>query len=499
MKTFLATILTLVTLTTQSQYTYFESVNTLVNQASVITHIHVLNDTTYLCLEHAGPQLFYSRIYDSSGVPIDEHQIVSDGTTTFWAQMNQSLIKLGSGELFWAGSSGDGSSQAVINIGELGSIEAITGWCADSVGVCEYKVPVETVSGDLVIFGEVAIDNDEDPFVDEINLIAVNSASDGTVIEGSVIELYEDELIAVNHAFQEPDGSFLIWGMVYGNGYSDPFVCRLDEECSQVVQELRWGTDELHSGQPWVVKNSDGQYAVMDREPSTPESTYHSPRFNYFDPVLWELSQVSTHPQVESQLTVSKIVHSLENGYYVAGDFADLDLGVGHMRGFVMKLNEYGDQIWYNEYVVVEPESGDQFILDRITDIQTTLDGGVIVGGAHQNFNTGDPQQSWLLKLDGCGDEEWLGCEPIVNVREEAKTMFVSVWPNPTSNYLVLECLDLQTARIYATDAKLVYEEQNANRHSQVSLDVSVLAPGVYVLTCVNSSGFEKSMKFVKE
>jgi len=104
----------------------------------------------------------------------------------------------------------------------------------------------------------------------------------------------------------------------------------------------------------------------------------------------------------------------------------------------LLKIDSLGNQEWYKEYVF--EDCPDCF--NNIIDIDVAPDGGFILSG--EFFHSDELpfyKESWLLKVDACGDEEWQGCD-IVGVNDVISSKDITVYPNPASNIVYYKGID---------------------------------------------------------
>jgi hypothetical protein len=101
-------------------------------------------------------------------------------------------------------------------------------------------------------------------------------------------------------------------------------------------------------------------------------------------------------------------------------------------QGFLFKINNNGDSIWYRQYHKLQ---GD-YSYSYLYGVTPTSDGGFIAVGdvLPSPPDTGN-QDVWVIKVDSMGcenwDECWVGVKENIALREAEELL---IYPNPTSN-----------------------------------------------------------------
>lgn len=140
----------------------------------------------------------------------------------------------------------------------------------------------------------------------------------------------------------------------------------------------------------------------------------------------------------------------------------------------VLKYNQDGDKLWEREFNQYGGLNQNYFY-----DIHQTFDDGFIICGNLTNL-TAFESPIWAVKLDSMGCEV-INCSVGVENDLLQTSNSVSIYPNPTSNYLTIESdLDYHTINIYNLSGKLV---KTAERNSQIL--VSDLSKGMYFIQLV--------------
>jgi hypothetical protein len=77
---------------------------------------------------------------------------------------------------------------------------------------------------------------------------------------------------------------------------------------------------------------------------------------------------------------------------------------------FLLKLDSLGNEDWFNYYAY---QFGDEHLSEPF-EVEQTSDGGYLVAGQYIDWNTGSLlPRGWLFKVDAYGDLEWQGYAPV--------------------------------------------------------------------------------------
>jgi hypothetical protein len=174
--------------------------------------------------------------------------------------------------------------------------------------------------------------------------------------------------------------------------------------------------------------------------------------------------------------------------------------------GWIIKVNENGDSLWYREYNnVTGPNS-----INRLLAVIETSDNGIAACGhiIPMPPDTGITE-GWVLKLDSIGCE-FAGCDTTVGIEEQGGMEAwnhgsMEIWPNPSH-----EKVTITLPEVLATGAVelVVYDVfgREAWRHGgvgivplnrMISLDVSSFTPGMYIVVIKDQKGRRFTGKFV--
>lgn len=180
------------------------------------------------------------------------------------------------------------------------------------------------------------------------------------------------------------------------------------------AQEIEWsliygGSDFDSPGD--IIQSKDGGYIYVGSTISSDGDLTQSN--GYFDVWVVKLEKDGTIIWSKNfggiAADFGRSVVELENGDIIVGSTVDeasgdISQGKGSLDCWLIKLNDAGDLLWEKSY------GGSR--VDRISDIRSTTDGGIIFCGSSDSTN-GDIDNRlgnydiWVVKLDATGEIEW--------------------------------------------------------------------------------------------
>jgi len=295
------------------------------------------------------------------------------------------------------------------------------------------------------------------------------------------------------------DGGYLIGFYYYfatNTGTGDPYLLKVDSNGI-----FQW---ELNLGGPYedllvtVCESNDGNYMCAA---SISDTT--------FDDLLLtkvHLTKVSTEGEILWSKTIGdqhlwNKVHGIysdhNEGYILCGYRHDDVNGMDWMNscGWICKINEFGDSIWWREY---EHFNDPEWHRNKLYDLHLTLDGGYIAIGDAMTIY--EPAQMWLLKVDSFGCDT-PGCQT-VNVFEPNEILVgnLFVYPNPSSDRVTFKYTNASRKNllcIYNLYGIKQDEVVIPNNQNQVQFDVSTYPPGVYIAILYDDRKITTNRKFV--
>ena len=160
-----------------------------------------------------------------------------------------------------------------------------------------------------------------------------------------------------------------------------------------------------------------------------------------------------------------------DGGYIIANRFR----GMENDDAWLIKTNAQGNEQWNRTF-------GEPYF-DGATSVQPTLDGGYVVAGETQHFGSGGAMDSWLIKTDSQGNEQWN--RTFGGPHNDRAT---SVQPTLDGGYIIVgEGIDL-----IKTDANGI-EQWNKSLGSLAS-SIQRTSDGGYVITGISIAHENKNL-----
>jgi len=269
------------------------------------------------------------------------------------------------------------------------------------------------------------------------------------------------------------NGDILVVG--YWGGYGNTYSAKLLSASGQVlwnrqhgVVEEDWGTIK-EFGINDAVELPDGNFLAAS-------GSYH-PHFG--DSAGWDMIKLDRATGDTLQTYVfDTITGSPEQLIYMTYT-ADSNI-VGYWQGALLKIKQDGSIIWLK----IPP-------INEVWDLIGCSDNGIAIAGS--NYSFGNPtSKSTYAKLDSLGNIYNYQGIPYI------QPQLVSVYPNPASNQLTIDNLQITnkpfTLTVYDVLGK-AHLTQNANAST---IDISTLTPGLYVLH-LHQGNIMYFGRFVKE
>lgn len=175
-------------------------------------------------------------------------------------------------------------------------------------------------------------------------------------------------------------------------------------------------------------------------------------------------------------------------GYYNFNDSITGDYGE---MGFIMKVNDNGNLIWWRNlwYVPIMQNLGE---LHFIYDVLPTSDNGFITCGQARSYFM--PQSAWFVKLDSMGNI-WTSIEP-EPVLHDSETF--SVYPNPSiGSFFVELSRPIQGKLQVISSLGQLCQEIALNGPETVPVHLSGFNNGIFLLRFISASGIVSEKKIV--
>ncbi|NQY10067.1 MAG: T9SS type A sorting domain-containing protein [Flavobacteriales bacterium] len=330
-------------------------------------------------------------------------------------------------------------------------------------------------------------------------------------------------------AIQETsDGGFVMAGFDKSTtGMGDFQIIKIDSEGNEVWYQAVGGSGkdiafdviETKEGDFLVTGLYNGYFMYSEFEFITPDSNIHIYKLDKDGTIKWE----KTYDKIHNEL-VGQTVESPDGGYYILG--STQSAGAGSFDIYLMKLDTAGNIEWEKTYGDVGFDYGasiaisdDNYLyitgtsnIDLVSNktdvviLKTDLDGNeiwtVYAGGEESEYgksvrvlgtdgcavlgytkSAGNGQNDfYFIKLNDNGVITELTTDTNSNSEDEGLT--AAVFPNPASEKVNFSMSQNYSCHIiqyelYHVSGNLVYQNIESQRH--VELDISTLAPGLYM------------------
>jgi len=421
----------------------------------------------------AQPQITWLKYFKTSTDPIRIHNIIQMDDSGFVATTSQYnpvpaniIIRLDKyGDTLWT------------KIGKWGY------GLLKSYDTCYYVLAGTSVVKLNANFDSISsVDYSQYPFgsnIGGINLcydssIVLNSSS--TVIKTDslgVIQWTQSFIGTIRKVIPCKNGDILVVG--YWGGYGNTYSAKLLSASGQVlwnrqhgVVEEDWGTIK-EFGINDAVELPDGNFLAAS-------GSYH-PHFG--DSAGWDMIKLDRATGDTLQTYVfDTITGSPEQLIYMTYT-ADSNI-IGFWQGVLLKIKQYGSIIWYK----ISP-------INEVWDLIGCSDNGIAIAGS--KYYPGNPiNKSAYAKLDSLGNIYNYQGIPYI------QPQLVSVYPNPASNQLTIDNLQLTNKPFTVTVYDVLGKVHLTQNTSSSAIDISTLTPGLYVLQVQQGDKMYYG-KFVKE
>ena len=324
------------------------------------------------------------------------------------------------------------------------------------------------------------------------------------------------------HILQAADGGyFFTCAELHNSGFSG-FA-----EKTAIIKTDSLGNEEyrLHPGNPelftvvgWVLPTDDGNYITAYSDPLT--ITDNQPQVNelmsiwinkfdingneIFNKTLYEYLPQTINSEGFWYI-ITQIIFSSDDNIIITGykrSFPE--------QGFILKVTQEGDFLWIR-FITPPQTQGNTAGVEqtKIRGITPTSDGGYIMAGEYfstpGNIYPEGIQTAIAVKVDSLGCLV-AGCDTLVGIAEMPKVdLGLLVYPNPASgtiNVVVAEKVSVEKVRVYEVTGRVVLIQSPLiplRQGGAISLDVSNLKAGMYLLEVETKDGFREVRRLVVE
>ena len=159
--------------------------------------------------------------------------------------------------------------------------------------------------------------------------------------------------------------------------------------------------------------------------------------------------------------------------------------------GWIMKIGNNGDSLWYREYNILKGEESPNYLYDAI---QTNDNGYLACGMVYPVVPDTGSQDGWALKVDSIGCESpgncWVGInedkENTLNIDD-----FFIIYPNPASNIATIEFSPglqpqmVEVADLYGRRSIIPW---SSAREGSIKINISSIPDGMYVIRIIGAN-----------
>ena len=190
------------------------------------------------------------------------------------------------------------------------------------------------------------------------------------------------------------------------------------------------------------------------------------------------------------------VIYGGSNTYYVEEkDQRNSDVVIG-------KLDLQGNPIWRKFYTILDPVINDATFYHWLYDLEATSDGNYICYGEVWGYTEEAGRvvnEAWIFKINEQGEYVNVGT-PSSIIWENENKVPIKIYPNPASNFLIIEQGDIKDVNyeIYDISGRLIEKSKGLFSERSYMLDISFLSPGSYVLKIGHENHSRGVVKFLK-
>jgi hypothetical protein len=218
------------------------------------------------------------------------------------------------------------------------------------------------------------------------------------------------------------EGDLLIGGASFNNATGQEFWYLVKTDTlGNVLWKKTYGRNTLYNdGITGLVETKDSCYLACGGYPLAGRGSNTSIYFwdgclrkiDKNGNLLWEKLYRSYSKMTNPNMAyIENFIYSIaykNNDLYVLGTNR---INNGASRGYLQKINEYGDICWHRDYYAIDESTTYQWL----KVLQPTPDNGFILGGHGNEYDWqgySPPQQMWLVKTDSLGVDGLCYTEP---------------------------------------------------------------------------------------
>ncbi len=488
-------ILILCSVGMQGQYVYFNNIYST-EHPETTTAVEVMHDgyVTVTSQNNNGIGTVLLRKYSFTGEEIIQSSIESESAQNFfYVHGHAALKKASDSTLIYSGlfeTADEVYTRIFLFNNELDTIWT-TKLNLQDLPLVDMTV-VEVLEDGYLFFGYVQYEIDRDILCVKLNL-------DGeyqwhwTLPDGSNSN-YPFHVLSI-----EGNNFLLAGGGRMSNEFNWGWVKKVSEP-GEVLWSHIFGETDISDGTPSsIVKLPNGHYQICyvhgeAGDPSYPDSQCRLVEFADSEDYM-QISE--TNFETYWRHGVLKLLLSNQGRRIFTGGHYNLNETID---SYVESVDNYNSQEWMNFYSYDDCET----CSNALGDIEFAPDSGYICTGYFIDYSEDIPiNKTWLLKIDACGDVQYNGCPPSVNVHEETQNdSGISIWPNPARETLHLNAdpgIEITSLRLFDLTGALAMENHLRHFTGSYSVDVSTLPGGYYFAEITDGKGNRQVFKLVME
>ncbi len=316
---------------------------------------------------------------------------------------------------------------------------------------------------------------------------------------------------------QSPDSGYVVGGYssipgIYHSG--DPIIARFDK-----YGTFQWSSNlggEFDDGIPMLNTDTENTFVILT---TIADSIYVNDldynticvmKYTYDGTEVWQRK----YGESIGGNFVSSIRPVPGQGYICCGKQWEPGNNEVARYGWLLKIKADGDSTWFRRYAYYNYNH--EFYFNKLQDVYPTSDGGYIATGEVYDDPPNNLQRMWVIKLDslGCDSPE---CNHYVDVTDPGPALndgdneVIRAWPNPCSRQLNIS-LESRQSSVFSHQSggsvmvdvydmygrKVLVSGPFADVENEwISIDVSSLPPGPYLMTANDGFQLKASTRFI--
>ena len=350
----------------------------------------------------------------------------------------------------------------------------------------------KTISGDFVYTGVEYTD----PFPSHVLLY--KSDKSGNIIWRKSFGYTGNDYYSGYSVIQTTDGGYAIGGHKYAPGeFGDPLVIKTDSLGNQEWM-LNFG-GQYQDNKAMVCPAHDGAIicgtalATSMVNPDLAKGRINIIKIDNTGNVLW--NRLYGADRMDNFLL--NIRPTPDGGYIASGQAIST---VPYWVGWLFKIDENGDSLWYREYAFLNQED----VLQQLDDVIPTSDNGFFACGNILELFSNQEMDTWVLKLDSLGCEAPGECWVGINETAQPEPLTVaggelSIRPNPatTETHITWQG-EAKLLEVFNASGVRVWQCKLPPEQTQYRLNTQAWPHGLYLLRLFMQDGQAITTKMMK-